>query len=136
MATTSKDSQKYWWIKNQTIGIGWLNTANDSDGGSYYKLDAVTRIMTVKAHYKSKLTKIAALSTALTNKLPSQFDDTLVSKAISKGYELSSNPESLQLAIYWETKFEAQLKRIQEWGNTEISKAPKIIKSIYPYAVK
>ena len=136
MATTSKDSQKYWWVKNQQIGIGWLNTATDSDNNSYYQLDAVTRAITVNAHYKSKLTKIADLTTVLTNKLPSQFDDALVSKAISKGYELSSNPEALQLAVYWETKFEAQLKRIQEWENTEISKTPKIIKSIYPYAVR
>lgn len=133
---TSKDSQKYWWVKNQQIGIGWLNTATDSDNNSYYQLDAVTRTITVNAHYKSKLTKIADLTTVLTNKLPSQFDDALVSKAISKGYELSSNPEALQLAVYWETKFEAQLKRIQEWENTEISKTPKIIKSIYPYAVR
>ena len=132
----SKNSQKYWWIKNQTIGIGWLNTAKDSDGGSYYKLDAVTRIMTVNAHYKSKLTKIGELVTTLTNKLPSQFDDALVSKAISRGYELSQNPESLQLAIYWENKFESQLKRIQEWDNLEISKSPKIIRTIYPYAVR
>lgn len=136
MATTSKNSQKYWWVKNQTIGIGWLNTATDSDGGSYYKLDAVTRIMTVNAHYKSKLTKISGLVTILTNKLPSQFDDALVSKAISRGYELSKNPESLQLATYWEAKFESQLKRIQEWGNVEISKTPKIIKSIYPYSIR
>jgi hypothetical protein len=136
MATTSKDSQKYWWVKNQQIGIGWLNTATDSDNNSYYQLDAVTRAITVNAHYKSKLGKIANLSTTLTKKLPSQFDDALVSKAISKGYELSSNPEALQLAVYWETKFEAQLKRIQEWENTEISKTPKIIKSIYPYAVR
>lgn len=132
----SKNSQKYWWIKNQTIGIGWLNTAKDSDGGSYYKLDAVTRIMTVNAHYKSKLTKIGELVTTLTNKLPSQFDDALVSKAISRGYELSQSPESLQLAIYWENKFESQLKRIQEWDNLEISKSPKIIRTIYPYAVR
>tara|TARA_R110002020_G_scaffold130974_2_gene292852 strand:+ start:1033 stop:1440 length:408 start_codon:yes stop_codon:yes gene_type:complete len=132
----SKNSQKYWWIKNQTIGIGWLNTAKDSDGGSYYKLDAVTRIMTVNAHYKSKLTKISQLVTTLTNKLPSQFDDALVSKAISRGYELSQNPESLQLAIYWENKFESQLKRIQEWDNLEISKSPKIIRTTYPYAVR
>jgi len=136
MATTSKDSQKYWWVKNKQIGIGWLNTAKDTDNNSYYQLDAVTRVITINAHYKSKLTKIDGLTTTLTNKLPSQFDDALVSKAIAKGYELSSNPEELQLAIYWDTKFENQLRRIQEWDNTEISKTPKIIKSIYPYAVK
>lgn len=132
----SKNSQKYWWIKNKTIGIGWLNSVNDSDGNQYYKLDAVTRIMTVSAHYKSKLTKISELSTTLTNKLPSQFDDALVSKAISRGYELSKSPESLQLAIYWENKFESQLKRVQEWANIEISKSPKIVKTNYPYAIK
>jgi len=113
-----------------------LNTAKDTDNNSYYQLDAVTRVITINAHYKSKLTKIDGLTTTLTNKLPSQFDDALVSKAIAKGYELSSNPEELQLAIYWDTKFENQLRRIQEWDNTEISKTPKIIKSIYPYAVK
>ena len=133
---TSKDSQKYWWIKNQKIGIGWLNTTTDSDNNSYYKLDAVTRVITVGVNYKSKLTKIVTLSPTLTNKLPSQFDDALVSRAIEKGHELSQNPEALQLAIFWGQKFELQLKRIQEWANTDLSKTPKIIKSIYPYAIK
>ena len=136
MATTSKDSQKYWWVKNKQIGIGWLNTATDSDNNSYYQLDAVTRTITVNAHYKSKLTKIADLTTVLTNKLPSQFDDVLVSRAIEKGYELTSDPEQMQLAIYWGQKFELQLKRIQEYANVETSKSPKIIKSIYPYAIR
>tara|TARA_R100000808_G_scaffold20562_1_gene44442 strand:- start:2850 stop:3260 length:411 start_codon:yes stop_codon:yes gene_type:complete len=136
MADSSRDAQKYWWLKEQKIGIGWLNTASDTDSQTYYKLDAVTRALTVKVHYKSKLTKIANLTTTLTNKLPSQFDDALVTKAIAKGYELSRNPEEMQLAVYWDTKFEKQLKRIQEWDNTSQSKTPKIIKPIYPYAIK
>jgi len=136
MADSSKDAQKYWWIKNKQIGIGWLDDVKDSDDQLYYSLMGVTRVKTVTVHYKSKLSKISAITDTLTNKLPSQFDEALVSKAIAKGYELSQNPDSLQLAVYWDAKFESQLKRIQEWKNVDKSKTPKIIKSNYPYAVK
>ena len=136
MADSSKNAQKYWWLKNQQIGIGWLDDAKNSDDGLYYALTAVTRVKTITVNYKSKLSKISALDTSLSNKLPTQFDDALVSRAIAKGYELSKNPDSLQLAVYWDSKFDKQLRRIQEWSNIEISKTPKIIKSIYPYSVR
>ena len=64
MADSSRDAQKYWWLKEQKIGIGWLNTASDTDSQTYYKLDAVTRALTVKVHYKSKLTKISLTASA------------------------------------------------------------------------
>ena len=136
MADSSKNAQKYWWLKNQQIGIGWLDDAKNSDDGLYYALTAVTRVKTITVNYKSKLSKISALDTSLSNKLPTQFDDALVSRAIAKGYELSKNPDNLQLAVYWDSKFDKQLRRIQEWSNIEISKTPKIIKSIYPYSVR
>tara|TARA_R100000656_G_scaffold124083_1_gene101485 strand:+ start:1015 stop:1425 length:411 start_codon:yes stop_codon:yes gene_type:complete len=136
MADSSKDAQKYWWIKNKQIGIGWLDDVKNSDDGLYYALAGVTRIKTVTVSYKAKLDKISDLSTTLTNKLPSQFDDALISRAIGKGYELVQDPEALQLVVFWDQKFELQLKRIQEWSNTDLSKTPKIIKSVYPYAVK
>ncbi len=136
MADSSKNAQKYWWIKSQQIGIGWLDDTKNSDDGLYYALTAVTRVKTITVNYKSKLSKIAALDTTLSNKLPTQFDDALVSRAIAKGYELSKTADSLQLAVYWDSKFDKQLKRVQEWSNTEISKTPKIIKSIYPYSVR
>jgi len=136
MANSSKNAQKYWWLKKKEIGIGWLDDAKNSDGGLYYALTGVTRIKTVTVNYKAKLDKIATLSTTLSNKLPSQFDEVLVTKAIARGYESSPNKELVELAIYWDNKFEIQLKRIQEYSNVEISKTPKIIKSIYPYAVK
>ncbi len=136
MADSSKDAQKYWWIKNKQIGIGWLDDVKDSDDQLYNSLVAVTRVKTVTVHYKSKLTKIVDLTTSLTNKLPSQFDEALVSRAIAKGYERSPSAESLQLANYWDTKFELQLRRIQEWDNTNKSKTPKIVRATYPYAVR
>ena len=83
MADSSKDAQKYWWIKNKQIGIGWLDDVKDSDDQLYNSLVAVTRVKTVTVHYKSKLTKIVDLTTSLTNKLPSQFDEALVSRAIA-----------------------------------------------------
>ena len=136
MADSSKNASKYWWIKDKQIGIGWLDDTKNSDDGLYYALTAVTRVKEITVNYKAKLTKASSISSTLDNKLPSQFDDALVSRAIAKGYELSKSPEALQLAVYWDTKFESQLKRIQEWKNTEISKTPKIIKSNYPYSVR
>ena len=128
----SKQAQKYWWIKDKDIGIGWL----DLDTNNNYALTAVTEAETVTVHYKAKLTKISAIDTTLTNALPPQFHDALVTKAVQKGYELNQNPELLQLALYWGKKFEDFLKRIQEFYNTERTKTPKMIKSSYPYAVK
>ena len=136
MADSSKDAQKYWWIKNKQIGIGWLDDVKDSDDQLYYSLVGVTRVKPITVHYKSKLSKISAIGDTLTNKLPSQFDEALISKAVAKGYELSQNPEVLQLAAYWDAKFESQLKRIQEWKNVDKSKTPKIIKANHPYAVR
>ena len=128
----SKQAQKYWWIKGKGIGIGWL----DRDTNQNYALSAVTEAETVTVHYKSKLTKISAIDTTLTNALPPQFHDALVTRAIERGYEINSNPEIMQLALYWGKKFGDMLKRIQEFTNTERTKTPKMIKSIYPYAIK
>lgn len=129
----SKIAQKYWWIKNKTIGIGWLDRNVTTNN---YALTAVTNVEEVVVHFKVKLDKISALDTTLSNKLPTQFDDALVSRAIEKGYEVNPNPDLVQLAVYWGQKFESQLKRIQEYSNKETSKTPKIIKTNYPYAIK
>ena len=128
----SKKSQKYWWIKGKQIGIGWL----DVDSNQNHALTAVTEVEEVIVHYKTKLTKISALDTALTNTLPPQFHDALVTRAIERGYETNPNPELMQIAIYWGKKFGDMLKRIQEFSNTERTKTPKMIKSNYPYAIK
>ena len=54
MADSSKDAQKYWWIKNKQIGIGWLDDVKDSDDQLYHSLMGGTRVKTVTVHYKSK----------------------------------------------------------------------------------
>ena len=41
MADSSKDAQKYWWIKNKQIGIGWLDDVKDSDDQLYYSLISI-----------------------------------------------------------------------------------------------
>lgn len=126
----SLKSIKYWWLKGENIGIGYLST-NDKDKDS---LTAVTEIKVVSVVYEEAFQDLSALTD--TPVLPERFHEILVFRAIQKGYELKPDPSFLQIAQYWKVEFELGLKRIQEFKNKAYTKVVRVVKANLPYAIK
>jgi len=126
----STNAIKYWWLKGETIGIGYLAT----DDNENLSLTAVDEAKTVSVVYDEELPDLSALTDVPS--IPSRFHEAIVAKAIQKGFELNPDPNFLQVAQYWKLEFELGLKRIQEFKNKAYTKVVRIIKTNHPYAIK
>jgi hypothetical protein len=121
---------KYWWLKGEKIGIGYLSTdTNENDS-----LTAVDEIKAISVVYDEELPDLSALTDSPS--IPSRFHEAIVAKAIQKGFEINPDPNFLQVAQYWKLEFELGLKRIQEFKNKAYTKVVRIIKTNRPYAIK
>ncbi len=126
----SKNARKYWWIKGEKVGIGYLAT-DDNDNTA---LTAVTETKSISIVYEKELTDLSSLTDS--SALPTRFHETIVARAIQKGYEINEDPNFLQVAQYWKNEFELGLKRIQEFKNKAYTKAVRLVKANSPYAIR
>jgi|TARA_R110000765_G_scaffold196233_1_gene301886 hypothetical protein len=127
---SATNSVKYWWLKGEKIGIGYLSTdTNENDS-----LTAVDEIKEISVVYDEELPDLSALTDSPS--IPSRFHESIVAKAIQKGFEINPDPNFLQVAQYWAAQFEFGLKRIQEFKNKAYTKVIRIVKTNRPYAIK
>ena len=126
----STNSRKYWWLKGETIGIGYLAT----DTNDNTSLTAVDEVKEVSIIYEEELPDLSSLSDVPS--IPTRFHQTIVAKAIQRGFEVVPDPNFLQVAQYWALEFEVGLKRIQEFKNKAYTKVVKIVKANSPYAIR
>lgn len=124
------NARKYWWLKGETIGIGYLAT----DANENTSLTAVDEVKEISVVYDEELPDLASLTDEPS--IPSKFHLTLVAKAIQKGFEINPDPSFLQVSQYWQLEFEVGLKRIQEFKNKAYTKVVRIIKANRPYAIR
>jgi len=114
--------ENVWWIERDSIGLA-LYDPLASEVNRFTSLDAA---YTVTLFYHKKALHFGIDSngdstmntTGLMNEiseLPTQFHQTLVDKAIQMGYE--QKPEMIQMATYFERKFEKGIKEGKTFKN-------------------
>jgi len=119
-------TQNVWWIERDSIGIAFYDPmASEVD-----KFKSLTEVLQVTLYYHKKALHFGVtldgdgleVSTMETtglmsedSELPTQFHQYLVDKAIQLGYE--QKPEAIQLATYFERKFEKGVKEGKTFAN-------------------
>ncbi len=119
-------TQNVWWIERDSIGIAFYDPmASEVD-----KFKSLTEVLQVTLYYHKKALHFGVtldsngleISTMETtglmsedSELPTQFHQYLVDKAIQLGYE--QKPEAIQLATYFERKFEKGVKEGKTFAN-------------------
>tara|TARA_R110000782_G_scaffold2252_1_gene8781 strand:+ start:547 stop:948 length:402 start_codon:yes stop_codon:yes gene_type:complete len=115
-------TQNVYWIERDSIGIA-LYDPNTTDVDRFTSL---TEVLQVTLYYHKKALHFgvnqAGDSTMNTtglmsedSELPTQFHQYIVDKAIQLGYE--QKPEAIQLATYFERKFEKGVKEGKTFAN-------------------
>jgi len=115
-------TQNVYWIERDSIGIA-LYDPNTTDVDRFTSL---TEVLQVTLYYHKKALHFginqAGASTMDTtglmsedSELPTQFHQYIVDKAIQSGYE--QKPEAIQLATYFERKFEKGVKEGKTFAN-------------------
>jgi len=108
--------ENVYWIERDSIGLA-LYDPLASEINRFASLDAaytVTLFYYKKADHFNTLDK-AASAMDEQSELPIQFHQYLVDRAIQKGYELK--PEMIQMAPYFERKFEKGIKEGKMYAN-------------------
>mgnify|MGYP003131894305 CR=1 FL=1 len=109
-----------WWLERDKIGI-----ATTSDYGANVK--SPSSVVTVRV-FCSKLADhfLTGAATDLNEEsdLPEMFQDALIYKVNAMIYE--RNPETIQLAQYWEGKYQAEIIEAKKYGNERRIKGANI----------
>lgn len=115
-------TQNVWWVERDSIGLAFYDPmASEID-----KFKSLTEVLQVTLYYHKKALHFgvnqAGASTMETtglmsedSELPTQFHQYIVDKAIQLGYE--QKPEAIQLATYFERKFEKGVKEGKTFAN-------------------
>jgi len=107
--------ENVWWVERDSIGLA-LYDPLASEVNRFSSLDAA---YTVTLFYHKKADHFATLdsstSMATESEIPVQFHQYLVDKVIQKGYE--TKPEMIQMAPYFERKFEKGIKEGKTFKN-------------------
>lgn len=118
--------ENVWWIERDSIGLALY----DPLASEINRFTSLTSALTVTLFYHKKADHFGrqiALDGAVTdttnnanlmdeqNELPEQFHQYLVDKAIQSGYE--QKPEMIQMAGYFERKFEKGIKEGKTYKN-------------------
>ena len=108
--------QNLWWIERDAIGIAEYDPGAEIAS----RFSSVTSASTVTLFYYKKADHFNTLdsgssSMTETSEIPVQFHQYLVDRAIQLGYE--SKPEMLELAPYFEQKFEKGIKEGKMFAN-------------------
>ena len=116
MSTTIK--QWVWWTERGAIWIGYYDeTKTEEDQFASPDSSIAGKLITVFYYKKSDHFDLPSASDAWesqTPDIPEQFHDALVNKAIAIGYEKS--PEGLQMAQYFNNKFEDDVKNGRKYA--------------------
>jgi len=116
MATVKSTKENVWWIERDSIGLA-VYDALESEKNRYASLSSA---LTVTLFYYKKgnhFTTLDANTASMTEQsdLPIQFHQYLVDKVVQKGYEYK--PEMIQMAPYFERKFEKGIKEGKMFAN-------------------
>ena len=118
--------ENVWWIERDSIGLALY----DPLASEINRFTSLTSALTVTLFYHKKADHFGrqiALDGTVTdttnnanlideqNELPEQFHQYLVDKAIQSGYE--QKPEMIQMAGYFERKFEKGIKEGKTYKN-------------------
>ena len=108
--------ENVYWIERDSIGLAVYDPLA-SEINRFASLDSaktVTLFYYKKADHFNTLDKVASAMDE-TSELPVQFHQYLVDKVIQKGYEFK--PEMIQMAPYFERKFEKGIKEGKTYKN-------------------
>ena len=119
-----------YWIERDKIAIAKLNRTATSISNEYTGPDGSVTVTMFTIKTDDTFADKAAGDTGETGmdespNIPTEFHDAIAFRAIQLGYE--ANPETMQLAGYWDVKFKEAILEAKRYANTgRDGAAPKI----------
>jgi len=112
----SRNKENVYWVERDSIGLALY----DPIARETNNFESLTSAQTVTLFYYKKADHFNTLDSASfamteTSELPVQFHQYLVDRAIQLGYE--TKPELIQMAPYFESKFEKGIKEGKMYAN-------------------
>ena len=108
-----------WWIDKRSLGVA--TTSDQSTFTSPQSTDTL-RVHCVKKAYHFKMGQGIDLTTE--SNIPEQFREAWIAKVHELVYE--SDPETIQLAQYWRSKYDDYVREAKRYANTG-----RVAKQIY-----
>ncbi len=120
---TAENYTKYYWIKEGTIGIGYID--EDSEGDT--NLNAVDEVKEITVHYGRK-TSVFGTDLSVFSEIPPQFHEALVARVLDKLYarragilaeqgQVEVAQAMLALVRYWRGEWKNYLRRGSAFAN-------------------
>jgi len=113
---TRTTKQHVYWIERDSIGVALYDPLRSEKN----RFTSVDSALTITLFYHKKAEHFNTLDSAQSamteqSEIPKQFHQYIVDKAIQLGYE--TKPEMIQMAPYFEKKFEKGIKEGKSFAN-------------------